>query len=97
MNTRGGKGKARALFSQLLFLSRRPCTLWEETPLKGASSIVYNLRQRMLDGYDRAGQRPLSEPRLAEEFQVSRQTLRTALVRLQRVNLVIIIPKVGAV
>src|SRR5712691_5871063 len=58
--------------------------------------IVEELSKRMAQGRYVAGQRLPSERELAEELNVSRVTIRAALVRLQAENLVDTVPRGGA-
>jgi GntR family transcriptional regulator, N-acetylglucosamine utilization regulator len=58
--------------------------------------IVEELRKRMAQGRYVAGQRLPAERELAEELNVSRVTIRAALVRLQAENLLDIVPRGGA-
>ena len=58
--------------------------------------IVEELSKRMTQGHYVAGQRLPSERELAEELNVSRVTIRAALLRLQAENLVDIVPRGGA-
>ena len=58
--------------------------------------IVEELSTRMAQGHYVAGQRLPSERELAEELNVSRVTIRMALLRLQAENLIDIVPRGGA-
>jgi GntR family transcriptional regulator len=58
--------------------------------------IVEELSKRIAQGYYVAGQRLPSERELAEELNVSRVTIRAALLRLQAENLLDIVPRGGA-
>ena len=58
--------------------------------------IVEELQKRILQGYYAAGQRLPSEREIADELNVSRVTVRTALLRLQAENLLDIVPRGGA-
>lgn len=58
-------------------------------------ATVQELRQRMFDGRYSVGQRLPAERKLAEELQVSRQTIRTVLARLQQRDLIITVPSSG--
>src|SRR5260370_6460381 len=58
--------------------------------------IVEELSKRMAQGHYVAGQRLPAERELAEELNVSRVTIRAALVRLQAENLLDIVPRGGA-
>src|SRR5260370_42658890 len=58
--------------------------------------IVEELSKRMAQGHYVAGQRLPAERELAEELNVSRVTVRAALVRLQAENLLDIVPRGGA-
>ena len=58
--------------------------------------IVEELQKRILQGFYAAGQRLPSEREIADELNVSRVTVRTALLRLQAENLLDIVPRGGA-
>lgn len=58
--------------------------------------IVEELQKRILQGFYAAGQRLPSEREIAEELDVSRVTVRTALLRLQAENMLDIVPRGGA-
>ena len=58
--------------------------------------IVEELQKRISQGVYVAGRRLPSEREIAEELNVSRVTVRTALLRLQAENLVDIVPRGGA-
>jgi GntR family transcriptional regulator len=58
--------------------------------------IVEELCKRIAQGYYVAGQRLPSERELVDELNVSRVTIRAALLRLQGENLVDIVPRGGA-
>src|SRR5579884_1153809 len=58
--------------------------------------VVEELRKRIAQGHYVAGQRLPSERELAEELNVSRVTIRAALLRLQAENLLDIVPRGGA-
>ena len=58
--------------------------------------IVEELQKRILQGYYAAGQRLPSEREIADELNVSRVTVRTALLRLQAENLLDVVPRGGA-
>ncbi|MFL5657970.1 MAG: GntR family transcriptional regulator [Ktedonobacteraceae bacterium] len=58
--------------------------------------IVEELQKRILQGYYAADQRLPSEREVADELNVSRVTVRTALLRLQAENLLDIVPRGGA-
>ena len=57
---------------------------------------VEELQKRILQGFYAAGQRLPSEREIADELNVSRVTVRTALLRLQAENLLDIVPRGGA-
>ncbi|MBE3557878.1 MAG: GntR family transcriptional regulator [Ktedonobacteraceae bacterium] len=57
--------------------------------------VIKELSQRITQGYYVAGQRLPAERELAEELNVSRVTIRTALLRLQAENLLDIVPRGG--
>jgi DNA-binding GntR family transcriptional regulator len=65
-----------------------------DTKIDQAASI---LRKRILDGFYVVGQRLPSERELAEELEVSRPTIRAALLRLQVENLIDIVPRGGSI
>lgn len=56
---------------------------------------VNAISQRIVSGVYETGERLPSERDLAEELHVSRQTIRTALLRLQSENVIEIVPKSG--
>lgn len=58
--------------------------------------VVEKLNKRIIQGHYVAGQRLPSERELADELNVSRVTVRAALLRLQAENLVDIVPRGGA-
>jgi DNA-binding GntR family transcriptional regulator len=58
--------------------------------------IVEELQKRVLRGFYAAGQRLPSEREIAEELNVSRVTVRAALLRLQAENILDIVPRGGA-
>lgn len=58
--------------------------------------VVEELSKRIAQGHYAAGQRLLSERELAKELNISRVTIRTALLRLQAENLLDIVPRGGA-
>lgn len=58
--------------------------------------IVEELQKRILQGFYAAGQRLPSEREIADELNVSRVTVRTALLRLQAENMIDIVPRGGA-
>jgi len=58
--------------------------------------IVEELQKRILQGFYAAGQRLPSEREIADELNVSRVTVRTALLRLQAENILDIVPRGGA-
>jgi len=58
--------------------------------------VVEKLSKRVAQGYYVAGQRLPSERELAEELEVSRVTIRAALLRLQADNLIDTVPRGGA-
>lgn len=58
--------------------------------------IVEELQKRIMRGFYAAGQRLPSEREIADELNVSRVTVRTALLRLQAENIVDIVPRGGA-
>lgn len=58
--------------------------------------IVEELQRRIGEGFYVAGQRLPAERDLADELSVSRQTVRSALIRLQTENLVDVVPRGGA-
>lgn len=58
--------------------------------------LVQELRNQIIQGKYAAGQRLPSEREITEEFNVSRQTVRNALARLQTEGLVDIVPRGGA-
>src|SRR5579885_3430292 len=58
--------------------------------------IVEELQRRITQGLYAAGQRLPSEREIADELNVSRVTVRTALLRLQAENMVDIVPRGGA-
>jgi len=58
--------------------------------------VVEKLSKRIDQGYYVSGQRLPSERELAEELEVSRVTIRTALLRLQAENLIDTVPRGGA-
>ena len=58
--------------------------------------IVEELQKRILQGFYAAGQRLPSEREIADELNVSRVTVRAALLRLQAENLLDIVPRGGA-
>jgi GntR family transcriptional regulator len=68
------------------------------SPEKGTKidETVEELSKRITQGHYAAGQRFPSERELAEELNISRVTIRAALLRLQAENLVDIIPRGGA-
>ncbi|MGA9173755.1 MAG: GntR family transcriptional regulator [Thermoactinomyces sp.] len=57
--------------------------------------VVETIQKRIIEGKYVAGQRLPAERELAEEFGVSRPTIRTALLRLQSNNLIDIVPRGG--
>lgn len=57
--------------------------------------VVEKLSERILEGVYETGERLPSERDLAEELNVSRPTIRSALLRLQSENIVDIMPKSG--
>jgi GntR family transcriptional regulator len=59
--------------------------------------IVQELQNRINQGIYTSGQRLPSERDLTEELNVSRGTIRTALLRLQAENIIDIIPRGGAI
>src|SRR2546429_3554275 len=59
--------------------------------------IVQELQSRINRGLYVAGQRLPSERDLTEELDVSRGTIRSALLRLQAENIIDIIPRGGAI
>src|SRR5258708_7257 len=58
--------------------------------------LVEELQRRINEGFYVAGQRLPAERELAEEMNVSRQTVRSALIRLQTENMVDVVPRGGA-
>jgi DNA-binding GntR family transcriptional regulator len=58
--------------------------------------IVEELQKRILQGFYVAGQRLPSEREIAEELNVSRVTIRAALLRLQAENILDVVPRGGA-
>lgn len=58
--------------------------------------IVEELQKRILRGFYAAGQRLPSEREIADELNVSRVTIRAALLRLQAENILDIVPRGGA-
>lgn len=58
--------------------------------------IVEELQKRIMRGFYAAGQRLPSEREIAEELNVSRVTIRAALLRLQAENILDIVPRGGA-
>lgn len=58
--------------------------------------VVKTLSERILDGTYASGHRLPAERELAQMFDVSRQTIRTALNRLQMENMLEIVPSSGA-
>lgn len=58
--------------------------------------IVEKMQERIMQGVYVAGQRLPAERELAEELQVSRVTVRAALLRLQGENIVDVVPRGGA-
>lgn len=58
--------------------------------------IVEELQRRILHGFYVAGQRLPSEREIAEELNVSRVTIRAALLRLQAENILDVVPRGGA-
>jgi GntR family transcriptional regulator len=59
------------------------------------NETVSELQKRINDGFYVAGQKLPSEREIAEELNISRVTVRTALLRLQAENVVDIIPRSG--
>jgi GntR family transcriptional regulator len=58
--------------------------------------VVEEISNRIAQGYYVSGQRLPSERELAEELEVSRVTIRAALLRLQAENLIDVVPRGGA-
>ena len=58
--------------------------------------VVAELRKEIMEGVYPSGQRLPSERDIADNFEVSRVTVRSALLRLQSENLVDIVPRGGA-
>jgi DNA-binding GntR family transcriptional regulator len=68
-------------------------TVEKETKI---DEIVIALRNRIDQGHYAAGQRLPSEREISEELEVSRATVRAALLRLQTENIIDIVPRGGA-
>lgn len=86
-----------AVFHPSLSSNRQPDTrqLWRANRATGASEGVYRDLKRRILRLDLAPGEALSEPHLAQHYDLSRTPVREALIRLSDEGLVDIVPKSG--